>query len=120
MSDYVDVLGVDDVVPGGMTDVEASGETVLLARVGDTFYASQARCPHMRGPLAKGTLEGTVLTCPWHGSQFDLTDGHVVRWTGWTGVIESIGDVIRHPRPLKIYATRVENGRVLVGPSKNA
>jgi len=120
MGDYSDVLGVDDLANGAMTDVETGEETLLLARVGDAFYASQGRCPHLHGHLAKGTLDGTVVTCPRHGSQFDLTDGHVVRWTDWTGVVESVGEALRHPRPLRMYEVRVEGGRVLVGPEKPA
>lgn len=118
MTGYTDVLGADDLPAGAMTDVEVDGEMLLLARVGETFYASQGRCPHLHGHLAKGTLEGTVVTCPRHGSQFDLVDGHVVRWTDWTGAVEAVAEALRHPRPLRTYEVRVENGRVFVGPEK--
>jgi 3-phenylpropionate/trans-cinnamate dioxygenase ferredoxin subunit len=118
MGDYTDVLGVDELADGAMTDVEVGDDKVLLARVGETFFSSQGRCPHMHGHLAKGKLDGTVVTCPRHGSQFDLTDGHVVRWTDWQGVVEEVGEVLRHPRPLRMYDVRVENGRVLIGPEK--
>jgi len=118
MTDYTDVLGADDLARGAMTDVEVGGEELLLARVGETFYASQSRCPHLHGHLAKGTLQGTVVTCPRHGSQFDLVDGHVVRWTAWTGAAEAVAEALRHPRPLRMYDVRVEAGRVLVGPEK--
>ncbi len=118
MEGYTDVLGAEELVSGAMTDVEVDGKTLLLARVGSTFYASQGRCPHLHGNLAKGTLEATVVTCPTHGSQFDLTDGHVVRWTDWTGVAQAAAEALRHPRPLRMYEVRVENGRVLVGPER--
>jgi|SRR5450759_2311461 len=118
MSDYTDVLSADALSNGAMTDVEAAGETLLLARVGQTFFASQGRCPHLHGHLAEGTLEGTIVTCPRHGSQFDLTDGHVVRWTDWSGVAEAVAEALRHPRPLRMYEVRVEDGRVLVGPAR--
>ncbi len=48
-------------------------DSALLARVGDKYYAADNRCPHMGGKLSPGKLEGTVVTCPRHGSQFDLT-----------------------------------------------
>ncbi len=118
MDGFVDVLGSDALAPGGMTGVEAHGKTVLLARVDDDFYATQARCPHMGGNLLKGTLEGSVVTCPLHASQFDVTDGSVVRWTDWTGVLEAVGDALRHPRPLTTYEVRVEAGRVMIGAEK--
>jgi len=116
MEGYTDVLGVSDLADGAMTDVEVGEETLLLARVGDSFYASQSRCPHLHGHLAEGRLDGTVVTCPRHGSQFNLTDGHVIRWTDWTGAAEAMAEALRHPRPLKMYEVRVEDGRVLVGP----
>ena len=118
MTGYTDVFGTDELASGAMTDIEVSGETLLLARVGETFFAAQGRCPHLHGHLAKGTLEGTIVTCPRHGSQFDLTDGHVVRWTDWTGAAEAVAEVLRHPRPLRMYDIRVEGGRVLVGSQK--
>jgi len=58
----------------------------LVARVGDEYFVTDAKCPHLGGPSPKGTLEGTILTCPRHDSQFDLRDGRVVRWTDWQGV----------------------------------
>jgi Ferredoxin subunits of nitrite reductase and ring-hydroxylating dioxygenases len=86
--------------------------------VGDDFYATQARCPHMGGNLLKGTLEGSVITCPLHASQFDVTDGSVLRWTDWTGILEKAGDALRHPRPLTTYEVHVEAGRVMIGAEK--
>ena len=120
MADYTNVLGVADLADGAMAYVEAGGEPLLLARVGETYFASQAYCPHLHGHLWQGRLEGTVVTCPRHRSQFDLTDGHVIRWTDWTGIAEAAAEALRHPRPLKVYEVKVEDGRVLVGPVKQA
>lgn len=120
MPEFTDVLGVDELADGAMTDVEVDGEKLLIAHVGERFYASQGRCPHMHGHLAAGTLEGTIVTCPRHHSQFDLTDGHVVRWTDWTGPAEVVGEALRHPRPLVMYQTRIDNGRVFIGPKEDS
>ena len=86
MTDYSDVLGADEIADGTMTYVEVGDGPLLLARLGETYFASQAYCPHLHGHLWQGSLQGTVVTCPRHGSQFDLTDGHVVRWTDWSGL----------------------------------
>jgi 3-phenylpropionate/trans-cinnamate dioxygenase ferredoxin subunit len=118
MSGYTDVLGAEELADGAMTKVEAHGVTLLLARTGDTFYAAQSRCPHVGGNLARGTLEGTIVQCPLHGSRFDLRDGRVVRWTEFTGAVQAVDETLRHPRPLRVYEVRVEGGRVLVGPEK--
>ena len=44
----------------------------------------------MGGKLSQGKLEGTAVTCPRHGSQFDLTDGRVVRWLKESGLVYSV------------------------------
>ena len=114
MSDYVEVSGVDELKDGAMKAVSVDGKEVLLARVGDKFYAADNRCPHLKGVLTEGTLEGSVVTCPKHGSQFDLTDGHVVRWTDWGGMKLSLAKAMKSPRPLVTYEVKVEGDKVLV------
>lgn len=48
---------------------------VALFNVEGTFYALDGVCPHQGGPLGKGAMTGHVVTCPWHGWQFDVRDG---------------------------------------------
>jgi nitrite reductase/ring-hydroxylating ferredoxin subunit len=43
------------------------------------FCAIEAKCPHMQGPLNEGKLNGSTVTCPWHGSEFDVCTGAVLR-----------------------------------------
>jgi nitrite reductase/ring-hydroxylating ferredoxin subunit len=116
MSDYLELIGVDELADGEMTSVQTDGHELLVARAGGEFYISDAHCPHLHGPLVKGELVGTVLTCPWHGSQFDLTDGRCVRWTEWTGAVKSMAELVRHARPLRVYEAKVEDGTLFVGP----
>ncbi len=86
MAEYTQVLKTGDLKEGEMRGVEVAGKQLFIARAGGKFYAAQRFCPHMGGDLPKGKLAGTVVTCPRHGSQFDLKDGHVIRWTDWTGM----------------------------------
>ncbi len=98
------VAAVDDVPPGGATTTYAGGDQVAVFNVGGQLYAIEARCPHGNGPLVEGTLEGTVLTCPWHGSRFDLAcNAEIVR-----------GPAVRPPRT---YAVRVADGAIYVSPA---
>jgi nitrite reductase/ring-hydroxylating ferredoxin subunit len=99
---------------GVMKEVEVRGNQILLARVGDKYYAASSRCPHMGGRLAHGKLDGSVVMCPLHGSQFDLSDGHVVRWLKGSGVLSSIGKAIKGQQPLTIYNVKVEGESILV------
>ena len=65
--------------PGTMTALEVGGERVALANVDGTVYAFGDACPHRQCSLAEGTLVGTVVTCPCHGSQFDVRTGERLR-----------------------------------------
>jgi 3-phenylpropionate/trans-cinnamate dioxygenase ferredoxin subunit len=118
MSDFARLTDVDDLTDGTMKQVDLDGHEFLVARVGDDFFVADARCPHLHGHLAKGTLEGTVLTCPVHHSQFDLTDGTVVRWTDFTGAVKSVAEFARHPRPLRVYEFELEGSELSVGAQK--
>ena len=114
MVEYVEVLKVDGLKDGQMKEVKAGGRDVLLAKVGGKFYAAENTCPHMGGKLAHGKLEGTVVTCPLHGSRFELKDGSVVRWTNWPGVVVAVTKLMRRPRAIKTYQVKVEGDKVLV------
>ena len=53
----------------------ASGRVVALFCVDGEYFALDGVCPHQGGPLGQGVLSGCVVTCPWHGWQFDVHDG---------------------------------------------
>ena len=55
--------------------VEVKGKEIALFKIDNKIYAIQHTCPHQGGPLAEGGIEGKVVTCPWHGWQFDVTTG---------------------------------------------
>jgi nitrite reductase/ring-hydroxylating ferredoxin subunit/uncharacterized membrane protein len=75
---YTDVAAVDDLKDGEMVKVEVEGRPVVLLKDEDGIHAFEGTCPHYGGPLWEGELDGHVVTCPWHGSQFDVRDGRVV------------------------------------------
>ncbi len=66
-----------DIAPGTIHEVQVDGKTVALAHVGDKFHAISNTCLHRGGPLGQGVMDGNIVTCPWHGWQFDVTTGHV-------------------------------------------
>jgi len=75
--DYVAVGMGADFPEGEMHRVNAAGMPALLVRRAGTLHAIAAVCSHAGGPLDEGTLEGTRVTCPWHGSIFRFEDGAV-------------------------------------------
>lgn len=79
MTEFIKVAEVDEIGEGELYPLEVDGELICLTRIEDTFYAFTDNCTHISGPLNEGELHGCVLTCPWHGAQFDVTTGQVVR-----------------------------------------
>jgi nitrite reductase/ring-hydroxylating ferredoxin subunit len=77
-AEETDVAALADVPDGGMKRVDAGGYPVLLVRRGGEIHAIGAVCAHQGGPLDEGTLDGDVVTCPWHGSRFCVRDGGIV------------------------------------------
>ena len=114
MGEFVEVAKRDELKDGAMKAVDAVGHEILLVRIGDKYYAADNRCPHLGGNLSQGKLEGTVVTCPRHGSQFDLSDGHVVRWLKGSGLVSAVGKLLKPSKPLPIYNVKVEDDRILV------
>ena len=113
MAEFTQVAKADELKSGMMKSVMAGGREMLLARVGDTYYATDGRCTHMGGELSRGRLEGTVVTCPRHGSQFDISSGKVIRWMKG-GLLSKMAGAIKRPSNLTVYKVKVEDDRVLV------
>ena len=101
------VADVEDVAEGELVSVRsASGEPICLVRHNGEILAVSDCCTHSEFPISDGSLRpnGSV-ECTWHGALFDCRTGAVMK-----GPAED---------PLPVYAVRVENGKVLVGPRKN-
>ena len=75
MSQWVRVAKVEEIPEGTGKELAAAGRVVALYHVEGAFYALDGVCPHAGGPLGEGVLEGSIVTCPWHGWQFDVASG---------------------------------------------
>jgi len=76
MSKYETVLRTPELGPGGLKEVAAHGRRLVLANVGQTYYALDAECPEDGTNLAReGRLEGDLLVCPRDHASFDVRDG---------------------------------------------
>jgi nitrite reductase (NADH) small subunit len=75
MPHTVRIAAAADVPEGAGREFVVEGRIVALFNVGGTYYALDGVCPHAGGPLGEGQLTGCVVTCPWHGWQFDVTTG---------------------------------------------
>ncbi len=90
---------VSDVPPGSALLV---GDVVVF-NIAGSFCATQEKCTHRQGPLSKGTLDGSTVTCPLHGSQFNVCTGEALRGPA--------------SEPLKTYRVGVDGeiGRIDIG-----
>jgi nitrite reductase/ring-hydroxylating ferredoxin subunit len=72
---WVTVARVEDVPPGSVRPVTSGELELAVAHVDGEWYATQAHCLHLQGPLGHGEIREHVLTCPWHGWQYDVRTG---------------------------------------------
>ena len=77
--EFVKVGQAGDFPPGSKKKVQVGLEDVLVANVAGKIYAVSNKCTHRGGSLDEGEIEGTVVTCPLHGGQFEITTGKVLR-----------------------------------------
>lgn len=89
-----------DLIAGKLVRVEAGGTPVMLLKEGPHIHAASPVCTHLSGPLDEGELNGVCVTCPWHGTEFDLTNGRAVHGPGTAA--------------LPIYETQVVDGQIQV------
>lgn len=75
MSDFMEVAQVDEIPEGKMQSFVLDGKQILVVNYSGNYYAIGGKCTHMGGDLSKGKLEGKTVTCPRHGSKFDITTG---------------------------------------------
>lgn len=114
---FVSVCRSDELLEGQVRPLKARGKEIAVGRlVGGQLFAVGGRCTHLRARLGIGTMNGTILACPWHGAQFDVTDGCVAKWTQ-APMFKAINDAIMPAfmkRGIPTYDVKEENGEVLV------
>ena len=114
MGNFQQIGTIGELKDGTMKAVPIGGHDILVAKVGNRYYASDNHCPHRGGKLSQGKLEQSIVTCPLHGSQFDLKDGQVVRWLKGTGITSAIGKALKSPRNLTTYNLKVEHNAIWI------
>jgi nitrite reductase (NADH) small subunit len=83
MSNSIKLANIEDIHPEkGMVVGLNDGREIALFNVDGKIYALDNSCPHMGGPLGEGELKGCIVTCPWHGWQFDVKTGACLNMPG--------------------------------------
>ena len=107
MGGFIAIAMVGELEDGDLRKIKVGGKAVVLAKVGDRYYAATDSCPHQGGSLSMGRLNATVITCPFHGARFDLADGSVLHWAG----LEKKPP--KNAKPFETFEVKLENGRIL-------
>lgn len=75
MGTFVKVASTGEIREGTGKPVEVAGKVIALFNVHGKYYAIDNICKHRGGPLGEGMLDDNIVTCPWHGWQYDVTTG---------------------------------------------
>ncbi len=97
MGEWMEICGVDEIPENGARTVRVAKTEIALFRLGDgDVHALENRCPHKGGPLAEGIVSGHDVLCPLHNLRVNIDSG-----ASEEGCV-------------RIYETRIENGRVML------
>jgi nitrite reductase (NADH) small subunit len=101
MARWVKVCVLADAPKNGEAmEAGAEGVSICLARVNGELAALDNWCPHRRGPLGQGWVEGESVVCPWHSWSFNVKTGEA--------------ELPVHDR-VAVFPVRVDGDDVLVG-----
>jgi nitrite reductase (NADH) small subunit len=105
MAQWKKVCDVEDIPPGsGRLVMGLYDKPIALFNIEGSFYAINAICPHMGGPLQSGRLEGKVIYCPWHHWSFCVDTGEADHQGG---------------HKVSIYQVQIQDGAVILGWLQN-
>ncbi|WP_372863673.1 Rieske (2Fe-2S) protein [Spongiibacter sp.] len=112
------IASLEEVKDGEFLKREVDGQKLLLTRVNGQIAAVENRCPHLGLPLARGKICDGAVTCPFHGSSFDLLSGDNIDWAHailgaelprWSHKLLAMG---RAPQALKTFDIECIDGAV--------
>jgi nitrite reductase (NADH) small subunit len=96
---WTPIANLENCLPGHGLEAVVGDQLLAIFNIDGQFYALDGVCPHQGGPLADGELTGCIVTCPWHGWQFDVRSGQ-----------HQLNRNFRQPR----FEVKTENGQIWV------
>jgi nitrite reductase/ring-hydroxylating ferredoxin subunit len=110
----------DEIAEGKSKCVKLDELRILLIKEKGEIFALENRCPHFGLSMEKGAIRNGNITCPWHGSSFDVKTGANVDWVNsvagitlprWSQKLVAMG---KEPQSVRAFPVTVENGTVFV------
>jgi nitrite reductase/ring-hydroxylating ferredoxin subunit len=120
MADAIRVAASSDINAGEMFATTVDKTKLLLSRIDGEVKAVIDKCAHLGMPMRKGTFDDGVITCPFHGSRFDISTGENLDWVSgvmgvpmpkWTCKLIGMG---KSPAPLTTLTVEERDGEVYV------
>jgi nitrite reductase/ring-hydroxylating ferredoxin subunit len=114
------VASSDEIKTGEMFATKINKTRLLLSRIDGQVYAVIDKCTHLNMPMRKGKFDGQVVTCPFHGSRFDIKNGENLDWVSnvmgmkvpkWTCKMLELG---KKPAPLTTLQVEEKGDEVFV------
>jgi nitrite reductase/ring-hydroxylating ferredoxin subunit len=126
--ELIEVARTQEIPMGKMKHVDVDGEEIAIVNINGNYYAFDDRCGHMCTSLSLGVLDGKIVTCPFHGAQFDCTTGRKIKepnlapppveglsdaWKNNMQMIYNlVSDIKTHDR--KTYSVTVDGDRIRI------
>lgn len=127
---YVEAAKVNEIPSGKMKHVELNGKEIVVSNVNGKYYAMDDRCGHMNALLSMGNVSNdNLVTCPFHGARFDVTNGKKVKEPvltpsqemeplpkTWQKYLEHAGQLMSHIKTYdqEVYEVKVEGDSIRV------
>jgi len=105
--DFISITQKNRIPESGMKPFNVSDKDILIVRQGGNYYAIDRRCSHMGGDFSKGELEKNIITCPRHGSKFDIRTGKNISGP-------KIGFIKLKTKDIKAYDLKIKGDQILV------
>ena len=83
-----------EIVSGQMKKITVGGKEIIVSNVDGNYFAIDDTCTHSGASLSEGKLDGSIVTCDWHGAQFDCKNGKLVKFPGEIEALKSYKIVI--------------------------
>ena len=123
----LEIAKTGEIAPGGIKFVKAGEKEIVVCNCDGRYYAVDRRCGHMNGPLEMGALDGTIVTCPMHHVQFDVTTGQALNHpipehideplpSRWAQYMTHFGMLMQHTSVsnIKTFVVKIDGGTIHV------
>ena len=88
------VAKTNEIKPNQIKQVSIDGKDIVVINIDGSYFAINDTCTHAGGSLSEGKVEDSILTCDWHGAQFDCKSGKLVKFPAKINDLESYSVVI--------------------------